>query len=85
MKAIASFIAYSLFIYTILYLGWNEPLRYRFLSREEIVRIERARADALAPPKTPTPSPTPRPTAPPPVTPKPIKTGHTALDRDRPY
>ena len=38
--------------FAILAIGWNEPLRYRFLSAREIEEIER-------PPATPAPEPTP--------------------------
>ena len=34
--------------------GWNEPLRYRFMSEQEIAEVERPPA---------TPAPTPRPSA----------------------
>lgn len=43
----------------VVFLGWREPLKYRFLSREEIDKIEH-------PPPPPTPPPTP-PTTPPPT------------------
>ncbi len=38
----------------VLYLGWNEPLRYRFMSRAEIDEIEHPKVEVEA---TPTPVP----------------------------
>ena len=42
----------------ILFVGWKEPLRYRFLSRAQI--------DAIEHPPTPVPAPKPPKNAPPP-------------------
>lgn len=37
----------------IVVIGWNEPLRYRFLSREEIFEIENPAPDFVPAPPTP--------------------------------
>ena len=50
---------FILIVAAVLFVGWREPLRYRFLSRAEIQEIEHP-----PPPPTPPPAPaTPRPGA----------------------
>ena len=53
---IGGWLAYLAVVAALVFVGWNEPLRYRFLSRAEIHAIEH--------PATPPPAPKP-------VTPKP--------------
>ena len=77
MKIFILIVAYLGFMGGILYLGWNEPLRYRFMSREEIANLQPRPTPAAV---TPTPPPPPRG-----QTLLPSNTGHTALDRDNPW
>lgn len=55
----AGWLVYLAVIVAIVFIGWREPLRYRFLSKAEISEIEHP-----APPPTPPPAPaTPPPGA----------------------
>ena len=56
---IGGWVLYFALVAGLIFIGWHEPLRYRFLSRADIYAIEHP-----APPSTPTPAPKP-------VTPKP--------------
>lgn len=56
---IGGWLLYFAILAGLIFAGWNEPLRYRFLSRAEIQNIEHP-----PPPVTPPPPP-------PPITPKP--------------
>ena len=48
---------YVAIVATILFVGWQEPLRYRFLSRAEIAEIEHPPPPATPPPAPITPPP----------------------------
>ena len=71
MKTLAGIIGYLALVALILGVGWNEPIRNRFLSPDTLATEARERAAAMAPVATPIP------------TPHPILQGHTALDRLR--
>jgi hypothetical protein len=56
---IGGWLLYFAIVAALIFVGWNEPLRYRFLTRAEIRNIEH-------PPPPVTPPPPPRPATPPP-------------------
>ena len=52
LARMGGWLLYFVIVAAILFVGWNEPLRYRFLSRAAIYAIEHP-----APPPTPPPVP----------------------------
>lgn len=56
MAALAQFLAFLLVCIAIVFIGWNEPLKYRFMSEADIRALEH--------PATPEPVTTPAPTTP---------------------
>jgi hypothetical protein len=58
---LGGWILYFAAVAVVLFIGWNEPIRYRFKSPAEIDAIEHP-----TPPPTPPPVPPPTPPPPPP-------------------
>ena len=54
---IGGWLVYFAVLAGLIFIGWNEPLHYRFLSRADIDKIEH-------PPPPPTPVPIPKPATP---------------------
>jgi hypothetical protein len=55
---------YPIVVIAVLWVGWTQPLRYRFMSPQEIAAVERGEipgqpAPTPAPPPPPTPKPKP--------------------------
>lgn len=54
---------YPIAVFAVIWVGWNQPLRYRFMSAQEIAAAERGEVLGEAPPTfapsaaTPTPKP----------------------------
>ena len=57
LARMGGWLLYFVIVAAILFVGWNEPLRYRFLSRAAIYAIEH-------PEPPPTPPPAPKPVTP---------------------
>ncbi|MCE9610288.1 MAG: hypothetical protein K8R23_08860 [Chthoniobacter sp.] len=52
-------VLYVVALAAVIFLGWREPLKYRFMSRAEIEKIEHPAPPPTPPPVTPPPTPVP--------------------------
>lgn len=54
-------LVYPVIVVTVISVGWKQPLRYRFMSLQEIAALERGEipGQPVATPAPPTPKPTP--------------------------
>ena len=55
LARIGGWVAYFAVVAGLIYIGWNQPLRYRFLSQAEIIQIEHPAAASRPPNRTPQP------------------------------
>lgn len=59
LTKIVGWLAYSAVVAGLIFIGWKEPLRYRFLSPGEIAKIEHPQPPATPPPEPPPATPKP--------------------------